>query len=137
MILGILAAVAVPRYQKTIETARAREAQTLLRLVYNANRMYVINNCPTASNCYRVGEAGSDADATCTDSTGGDLVTGNYVQNLNDPDRPFVYCAADLAASPTYVARARRRSGTYNTWVYTIDASGAMTALNSAPDVIQ
>ena len=147
LIIGVLAAAGIPRYQKTVETAKAEEAQTLLRLVYNANRMYVINNCPSTSTCY-CNEAG-EGDASLTTNcpvSGTSLVAGNYIQNLNSPTRAYIYDTADDASATNYVARARRRTGAspgtnnspYNTpWEYQITAAGVISAFGGAPSPSQ
>ena len=40
LIIGILAAVAVPQYEKAVEKSRAAEALTLVRTIANANKTY-------------------------------------------------------------------------------------------------
>ncbi len=44
LIIGILAAVAVPQYQLAVEKARMVEAITLVRAIANANRVYYLAN---------------------------------------------------------------------------------------------
>ena len=44
LIIGILAAVAVPQYQKAVEKARASEALPLLKSVYQAAQAYQLAN---------------------------------------------------------------------------------------------
>ena len=44
LIIGILAAVALPQYQKTVERARASEAMTNLRALVNAENIYIMAN---------------------------------------------------------------------------------------------
>ena len=44
LIIGILAAVAVPQYQKTVEKAKATQALTLLKSVYQAQQNYYLAN---------------------------------------------------------------------------------------------
>ena len=44
LIIGILAAVAVPQYQKAVEKARATEAMIILRSIADANRRYYMAN---------------------------------------------------------------------------------------------
>jgi len=49
LIIGILAAVAVPQYQKAVEKSKAAQAQTLLKSVYQAAQAYKLatGNWPT------------------------------------------------------------------------------------------
>ncbi len=44
LIIGILAAVALPQYEKAVEKARAREALPLLKSVYQAAQAYYLAN---------------------------------------------------------------------------------------------
>ena len=44
LIIGILAAVAVPQYQNAVEKARAAEAMIILRTIADANRRYYLAN---------------------------------------------------------------------------------------------
>ena len=50
LIIGILAAVAVPQYQKAVEKARMTEAITLLRIIANANQVFYMANGRYATN---------------------------------------------------------------------------------------
>ncbi|WP_428048965.1 type IV pilin protein [Candidatus Avelusimicrobium caledoniensis] len=44
LIIGILAAVALPQYQKTVEKARIVEAVTLVRAIADAQQVYFMTN---------------------------------------------------------------------------------------------
>ena len=44
LIIGILAAVALPQYQKAVEKARMTEAVTLVRAIANANQVFYMAN---------------------------------------------------------------------------------------------
>ena len=44
LIIGILAAIAVPQYQKAVEKARMVEAVTLVRAIANANQVFYMKN---------------------------------------------------------------------------------------------
>ena len=44
LIIGILAAVALPQYQKAVEKSRAAQALTLLKTVYQAAKVYKLAN---------------------------------------------------------------------------------------------
>jgi len=50
LIIGILAAVALPQYQKAVEKSRATEGLTLLKTIANANRAYHIATGTYATN---------------------------------------------------------------------------------------
>lgn len=44
LIIGILAAVALPQYKKAVEKARAAEALVILKAIAEANRVYMLTN---------------------------------------------------------------------------------------------
>ncbi len=44
LIIGILAAVALPQYQKAVQKARALEAISMLKAIYNAQQIYLLAN---------------------------------------------------------------------------------------------
>ena len=44
LIIGILAAVALPQYTKAVEKSRSAQALTLLRSFYNAQQLYYMAN---------------------------------------------------------------------------------------------
>ena len=50
LIVGILAAIALPQYQRAVEKARAVEARELLDTVYKAEQMFFLTNGSYASS---------------------------------------------------------------------------------------
>ncbi|MBR2082203.1 MAG: prepilin-type N-terminal cleavage/methylation domain-containing protein [Elusimicrobiaceae bacterium] len=48
LIIGILAAVALPQYQKAVEKSRATEAMSVLKTVYEAQKAYYLANATYA-----------------------------------------------------------------------------------------
>ena len=50
LIVGILAAIALPQYQRAVEKARAVEAKELLDTVYKAEQMFFLTNGSYASS---------------------------------------------------------------------------------------
>lgn len=118
MIIGVLAAIGVPRYTKTVETSKSDEAQALVQTVYTANRMFKINN---PSSNYVTGEV----------NAANTLVTRNYIQSL--AGKAYTYCAADNGAVPAVLACARRNSssggsGQYLNWSHSMTPSGALSS---------
>lgn len=54
LIIGILAAVAVPQYQKAVRKARLAEAKLMLRTISEAQNRYFLSN--TVANFHTLGE---------------------------------------------------------------------------------
>ncbi len=50
LIIGILAAVALPQYTRAVEKAKATEALTVAKSIYEAQRRYFLENNTYASN---------------------------------------------------------------------------------------
>ena len=49
-IIGILAAVSIPQYVKTMETSKSDDAAALVQMIAVANRMYASDNSMTYVN---------------------------------------------------------------------------------------
>ena len=65
LIIGILAAVALPQYQKAVEKSKATQALTMLKTVYNAAEIYYLANGAPAGS---FDELGIDIPWTGTDA---------------------------------------------------------------------
>ena len=122
LIIGILAAVAVPQYQKAVEKARMTEAVMLVRTIANANHL--------ANGRYaRAGEM------EVLDIE----IPGNVDRSWNSSQKRiktknFIYSpSGDGAGAVTYIALAQRvpRTGDAGVGVY------AIYITNTLPDKIQ
>ncbi len=119
MIIGILAAVGIPRYMKTVETSRAHDAIALVQVIAQANRMRRIDNGNTYTDC-------ATMDNSCA------LVTGNYLARADWGTLPYTYCAGNNNCSGA-IASCQRRAGNYSAWGYTVSDTGVVTPVGSAP----
>ena len=52
LIIGILAAVAVPQYQKAVEKSRITQALTFLNAVYKSHQLCVLQHGANSEDCY-------------------------------------------------------------------------------------
>ena len=84
VIVGILAAVAVPIYQANVKRAKGSEADAALGTVRTALRVYFAENAsyPTKANYTRVDSIGIDI--TSTDLNGTYFAIGNYKYKSTD-----------------------------------------------------
>lgn len=103
VIVGILAALAIPRYIKSVETGRKEEAKVNLQLVLTGQRLYRLDHGHYAS-------AGGinimSGGAVCT-------VCGKRHYYIDDPNalagRYFTY-AITAGAAKTFTAQATRKA---------------------------
>lgn len=144
LIIGVLAAIALPQYNRTVETARADDAAAMVKLIGNTNRMYRLNNnntlaagtlndgCNTA-NCDALGPA-----AACR------LVACNYLAAESWSRKPYDFQLGPGACGAGMVACARRctagagrpctNTAPYNGWGYNMrDNDGAVIPVGTAP----
>ena len=89
MIVGILAGIAIPGYQKTIEKGYGDKAKVVLQALYRAEKLYRLDY-----NTY------GDLN---------ELIRGNYIDNPNTSGRKFNY-SVNPPPPTTFEARARRGS---------------------------
>lgn len=71
LIIGILAAVALPQYTQAVEKSRATEAVTLLRSIMNAQKVYYLANGKYAENF-------DELDVNVAGVTGNQFSTKNF-----------------------------------------------------------
>lgn len=145
MIIGILAAVAVPSYLKSVETTKADDAVSLVNMIGTTNKMYALDH----SNTYVVGMFPDTPNTGCAGAAcpyvgpylGCTLVGCKYLSDQNFGSKPYRFYACDPtptgAACPAggakMAAGAQRKSGTYSMWGYAQDGSGIISNIGGAP----
>jgi type II secretory pathway pseudopilin PulG len=158
IIIGILAAMGIPQYLKSVEMSKADSGSSLMKMVGAANRMYSIDH----AGAYVSGPltTGCDPNGACPGGgTGCDLVACKYLPSNSYGTSPsfsdvsWAVAAAGNAAGGggacplavpggsvpgggNLVACAMRgsgASGTYAAWGYAMDVNGVITSFNGAP----
>ncbi len=93
LIIGILAAVAVPQYQKAVDRARASEIVQLISTLQKATEAWILANPGVSSRCvlnedcsYRL-----DVDVPCEYDAEGDCWINGSVMRIEITDYPKVY----------------------------------------------
>lgn len=123
LIIGILAAVGVPQYRKTVETSKAVNAAGTTHMIWSACRMFTIDNpalpCPPGQvdNLHA-------------------LVRRNYISRLDwrVAASPYNYFVGNAICGANILACSSRNSGVYrNLWGYTFNTAGACTPRSTAP----
>ena len=70
LIIGILAAIAVPQYQKSVEKSRVAEARIMLNAIYKGYQLCILQN-------------GTDSDKCTLDEEDGANVNNNLLANMD------------------------------------------------------
>lgn len=107
IIIGILASISIPSFNKSMENARAKEAHTTLELIYNAEKVYRLDK-----KAYCI--------APSATSPNWANFFNPYIENPNLNSEYYNYIITGNSTS--YTARADRK-GTDPRY-YTIDQTG-------------
>lgn len=154
LIIGILTAIAMPQYLKTVEVTKADDALVIAKMVGRTNQMYALDNNGT----FMTGTIDSACNSyTCTPGTinACNLVACRYLASQDWASKPYDVVAMNATAAGTacgalfgaltsaqWTACVKRKVGTsppassispYNAWGYAVDVNG--TALRQ-PDTI-
>ena len=143
LIIGILAAIAVPSYMKAIENSKADDAVAMMQMVATANRMYKLDHGGTYTTGTIDANCNPNVTTACPVAAGGgdrcNLVTCKYLAAQNWTGKAYTITAGNGTTCSSYsgVACVKRKAGTYVAWYYTINESGVITAGGGAPTPIQ
>lgn len=145
MIVGVLAAIAIPQYTKSIEGSKADDAAAVVKMIGTTNRMFRLDN-----DVYARGLVNSTCSGACPSPlpaapTGCALVQCRYLGAAAELDQKgyqfWAGSGAACGAVGAYVACAKRKSGAspgtnqapYKNWGYGMKDDGAMEAIGGAP----
>ncbi len=142
IIIAILAATAIPQYQKTVETSKASDAQTTVAAVGTANRMFAVDNPSTTSGgMFQAGKISNNSGACPTaavDGAGDNLVFCKYLASSDWAGKPYTFYACDPSngagggcCAAGMIACATRKSGGpsgSSCWMYSADATNKLSA---------
>lgn len=137
LIIGILAAVGIPSYLKSVETTKADDAVALVNMIATTNKMYALDH----SNSYIVGTFPTTANTGC--GTGACPATGpgtacalvhcKYLSDQNFGSKPYTFNACDPggavcgSSGVQAIADGKRTAGTYSAWGYYQSPTGVIT----------
>ena len=151
LLIGILTAIAIPQYLKTVETSKADDAVAMVNMIGTTNRMYALDHSATyVTGSFTTSCTGGCpvAPAACTTAASPcQLVCCNYLADQDWGTKSYNYFACGASAtcgglgSGSVVSAATRKTGAspgtgyapYNTWGYSMNTSGVITAANAAP----
>ncbi len=105
LIIGILAAVALPQYQKAVKKSRFMQSQVMCKTIADAQEVYYLANGKYATNINELDISLPGVEAPMEGDTFGHLnYNGGYFAELSESDGPNVICGYD---SPDGTAQAR------------------------------
>ncbi len=147
MIIGILAAFAVPEYLRTVENGRADDAVAISNMIGTTNRMFALDHSgffvagQFAAAC---GAGVCPAVVNATQNNPCVLVWCRYLSDQDWGNKPYTFDACDGSVAGacagmgagTQVSGAHRLAGAgapYNGWGYTMNTAGVITAFGGAP----
>lgn len=153
MIIGVLAAFAVPQYMKSLETTKADDAVGMAKMAATANRMYALDH----GNVFAAGLINSACNSAACSTTATDpcnLVACKYLAAQNWDQKAYILTAYDgtaaagsscnsltFVSSAKWAACATRRTGgspgtdtaPYNAWGYAVDVGGNVVIRTGSP----
>jgi prepilin-type N-terminal cleavage/methylation domain-containing protein len=155
MIIGILAAIAIPQYTKSIEVSKAEDAAAVVKMIGTTNRMFHLDNDQWASGAFTSGMSCSDDCDTYVKAGGGPsdvcaLIKCRYLSDEGLGKKPYDFQAladtngcglsGNLVACGTRctgdTARGCSQPGSkYANWAYGITKDGQMLHSAGPPDV--
>ena len=145
LIIGILAALGVAQYGKSLEVAKADDAFAFAMSIAAANKMFALDHNGTyltgnLSGC----SPGGASDNDCAAGSGKmcNLMYCGYLARQDLSSKSYTFCAggsADCGGScdDNMASCAMRKSGPgapYQSWGYTMSKTGVVTALSSDPE---
>ncbi|HAH07918.1 MAG TPA: hypothetical protein DCM05_15575 [Elusimicrobia bacterium] len=137
LIVGVLAAFGIPQYTRTIETSKAEDAASIVKIIGMANRMFYIDK-----NSYASGKLKNNCiNNTCTGTDACALIGCRYLASMDWDGKPYEFQAVGNTTNPcghcgssNIIACAKRCNGPspcttnskYTTWCYGMNKDGVM-----------
>ena len=140
LIIGILGALMIPGYTKSVESAKADDAAAIVQMIGQSNRMFRLDNNNYVSNGTLADSCNSVA-CTAGSFDRCQLSACNYMGSRQWSNLAFVYQVGtsvncSISGAPNGIACAKRAStatSPYSSWGYVMSAAGVVTPYNGAP----
>ncbi|HVE12340.1 MAG TPA: prepilin-type N-terminal cleavage/methylation domain-containing protein [Elusimicrobiota bacterium] len=142
IIVGILAAIAVPQYQRTLETSKADDASATAKMIGTTNRMYFLDRRSYADSGSALSTGNNSSACSAAPShPASDLLGCGYLAKQDWDSKPYQFYAGPTTCGAGNVSCARRRTGSspgtdgtpYKNWGYNVDSNGGVSAIGAAP----
>jgi len=154
LIIGILAAVSIPQYAKTLENAKADDAAAVVKMIGTTNRMFQLDNEQYVNGLFTGSCPGNCPSPIPPSPTVCVLMQCRYLARQDFSTKGYTFRAVAAAAQTCglgtrnpvktstgrYVACAKRCSGAppctntvrYQSWGYAMDDAGVLHAFGTA-----
>ncbi|MDE2290702.1 MAG: prepilin-type N-terminal cleavage/methylation domain-containing protein [Elusimicrobia bacterium] len=137
LIIGILSAMMIPQYNKTVENSRADDAAGVVTMIGQANRMYYLDNSAYADGTLTNTCNSASCPTTMTHNIC-ELVACHYLGARPWDSLSYTYKAGTSSCGGSYVACATRSSlgnpsSPYSGWGYNMDTTGTVSPYGGAP----
>lgn len=140
LIIGILGALMIPGYTKSVESAKADDAGAVVQMIGQSNRMFRLDNNQYVTNGI-IQDACNAVACTAGSFDRCQLIACNYMGSRQWDNLAFVYQAGTavncgISGAPNGIACAKRAStatSPYSSWGYVMSAAGVVTGYNGAP----
>jgi prepilin-type N-terminal cleavage/methylation domain-containing protein len=157
LIVGVLAAVAIPQYAKTLEDAKADDAAAIVKMIGTTNRMFQLDNEQYVSGLFS-GDCSGNCPTPISSSPGVCvLIQCRYLAQQDFSNKGYTFRAiaggaqtcslgtrspAKPLTTAKFVACAKRCSGAppctntprYQSWGYAMDDTGVLHAYGDGAD---
>lgn len=144
IIIGVLTAMAVPAYLKSVETNKADDAAALVNMVYAANRMYALDHASTFTSGQLATSCNTGACPAGNTNDRCNLVRCSYLAAQDFDNKPYTVSTAlgtgaCNGTGTTCLAVVARRTGAYpgtnispySGWGYEIEATGVTNSFGT------
>lgn len=140
LIIGILGAIMIPGYTKSVESSKADDAGAVVMMLGQSNRMFRVDNNAYVTNGGMVNACNSASCAAgSTDRC--QLIACNYLGSREWEGLAYTYQVGSsvncgIPGAPNGIACGKRTGsagGGYDSWGYVMSAQGVITNYNGAP----
>ena len=138
LIIGILSALMIPGYNKSVESSKADDAGAVVQMIGQSNRMFKLDNNSYVANGTLIDSCNSTlCAAPSTDRC--QLLGCNYLGKRSWDNLAYAYQVGSnvtCGLAGNGVACAKRDPSAmspYSTWGYVMDQNGVVTPYGGAP----
>ncbi|MCX5787569.1 MAG: type II secretion system protein [Elusimicrobia bacterium] len=138
LIIGILAALGIPQFMKSMEIAKADDALGTVQSIAAANKQFYIDHQAWATGVLNACSPDGSSPDSCSGANACDLMYCGYLARQDLTMKPYTfssgYCGAPTNSGGACATRVGSTSATYNSWGYNVTGNGTITPTDTAGD---